>query len=129
MRPAPSGYVTVTEGSHGRNGSKADSRCLPRKPPRRLDPFLDQRLVLLGPFLREAFGGEPGAMHALGAEMVLGDEARRIVEARDGQVHVPAAFLELEAERGPALAAIGPPRDRGAFEPVGRVLPLNLGLL
>src|SRR5690348_1308426 len=28
MRPAPSGYVTVTEGSHGRKGWKADIRFL-----------------------------------------------------------------------------------------------------
>ena len=57
----------------------------PREPARRVDPFVDQRLVILGPLLRQAFGVEPGAMHALGAEMMLWHEVRRILEAGDGQ--------------------------------------------
>ena len=65
-------------------------------------------------------------MDALGAEMVLGHEARGIVERGDGEVHIVAAFQELEAERGAAFPAKRPPRDRRAVVPIGLRLPADV---
>ena len=59
---------------------------------------------------------------------LVGPEARRVVEGGDRQVHV-RAFLELEAERGAAFAAIRPPGDRRAVVPVRPAVPANVGLL
>src|SRR4051812_25079514 len=93
-----------------------------------LDPAVDERLVLLGPVFGQALGVQPGAMHALGAEMMLRPEPRRIVERADGQIHI-LAVGKGEAERRSAFAAIRPPRDRRGGIPVGLALPGDVGLL
>src|SRR5438067_2325361 len=95
----------------------------------RLDPFVDEDGIILGAHFRQAFGVEPGAVDALGAEMMLRAEPRRIIERSDRQIHLVAALLELEAERRAALAAIGTPGDRRAFIPIGFVLPPDVRLL
>src|SRR5437763_7508106 len=95
----------------------------------RLDPFVDQWLIFLGALLRQPFGVEPGAVDALRAEMMLGNERRRVVEARNRQVHVLAALLEAEANRGPALTAVRALGDRRARVPVRLAAPLYVRLL
>ena len=42
-----------------------------RKVAGRFDPFVDQLLMLVGAHFRQAFGVQPGAVDALGAEMML----------------------------------------------------------
>src|SRR4051812_2576671 len=86
----------------------------------RLHPAVDQRLIFVRPIFRQAVRGEPRAVHALRAEMVLRLEARRIVERADRQVHI-VAVEKGEAERRPAFPAIRPPRDRRGGVPVGLV--------
>src|SRR5687768_14535386 len=68
-------------------------------------------------------------MDALGAEMMLGPEPRRVVEGGDGEVHLVAAFLEGEAERGTASRAIWAASDRRAVVPFGLALPVDIGQL
>src|SRR3954452_23455020 len=60
--------------------------------------------------------------------MMLGLEARRVVEARNRQVHLVAPLPELEAERRPAFAAIRPLGDWRAVIPVGLLLPRHVSL-
>src|SRR5206468_12823914 len=109
-----------------RNGPRPDSSG---EGAGRLDPLVDQRLIFLGALLRQPFGVEPGAVDALRAEMMLGNERRRVVEARNRQVHVLAALLEAEAKRGPALAAEGQLGDRRARVTVRLDAPIHVRLL
>src|SRR3954463_13856302 len=85
----------------------------------RLDPFVDQRLIALGPFLGQSFGVEPRPVQAFRTEMMPRLKRRRIVKARNRQVHILAALFEAEAERCPALTAERPLGNRGARIPVG----------
>src|SRR3546814_19568114 len=50
-----------------------------------LHPAIDERLVLVGAISGQVACVEPCLMHALGAEMMLGREPRRTVEAADRQ--------------------------------------------
>src|SRR5579884_441638 len=100
----------------------------PRDAIRSAWPNLIQLTFVCANFL-QPLGVEPGAVHALRAEMVLGPEPRRIVETGDGQVHFVAPFPEPEAQRSTAFAAKWSPRDRRAVVPVGLTLPENISLL
>src|SRR4249919_3683366 len=61
------------------------------------DPFADQLLMLVSAHFRQAFGVEPGAVHAFRAEVVPGPERRRIVKRGNCQVHLVGILLEHEA--------------------------------
>src|SRR3954469_8314422 len=76
----------------------------------RLDPAVHERLIFLGAIFGQALGIEPGAVHALGAEMMLRLEARRLVERADRHIHI-LAVREGEAERSAAFPPIRPARD------------------
>src|SRR6185369_494938 len=95
----------------------------------RVDPFVDELLIILGPDFLEAFGIQPLAMHALCTEVVFGREAERVIEARDCQVHVLAAVLEPEPEGRAAFATVGALGDGRAVVPVRLVIPPHLALL
>src|SRR3546814_161494 len=62
-------------------------------------------LGLVGAIAGQVACVEPCLMHALGAEMMLGREPRRIVEADDRQIHIITALVEREAQRRPARRA------------------------
>src|SRR3546814_8998665 len=57
-----------------------------------LHPAIDERLVLVGAISGQVACVEPCLMHALGAEMMLGREPRRIVEAADRQIPILTAL-------------------------------------
>src|SRR3546814_10917089 len=70
-----------------------------------LHPAIDERLVLVGAISGQVACVEPCLMPALGAEMMLGREPRRTVEAADRQIHILTALLEREAQRRTARRA------------------------
>src|SRR3546814_5292435 len=75
-----------------------------------LHPAIDERLVLVGAISGQVACVEPCLMHALGAEMMLGREPRRIVEAADRQIHIPAMLttpLIYVADAGTGHVSIG----------------------
>lgn len=91
----------------------------------RCDPLVDELLILVGPILGEAFGIEPRTMQALGAEMMLGLEWRRIVESGDGQVELIGILREHESKRRAAQATERAFRDGRTIIPVGFADPAH----
>src|SRR3546814_13849164 len=85
-----------------------------------LHPAIDERLVLVGAISGQVACVEPCLMHALGAEMMLGREPRRIVEAADRQIHILTALVEREAQRRPARRAAWALGERRGGVPIGR---------
>src|SRR3546814_10236302 len=67
-----------------------------------LHPAIDERLVLVGAISGQVACVEPCLMHDLGAEMMLGREPPRLVEAADRQLHILTALVERESQRHPA---------------------------
>src|SRR5687768_15826502 len=107
--------------------SGAANSCLVGELANGLDPAFREGLVVFGPIFGQPFGRDPGAVHALDSEMMLGAVTRRIVERRNGEVH-DLAVGKGEAERCAAFAAIGPPRDRRGDVPVRLALPFDVRL-
>src|SRR6476660_4046925 len=89
-----------------------------------LYPAVHRRLMLIRAIFGKPFGIEPGTMHALHAEMVLGLEARRVVERAERQVHVLAVRI-FERQRRAASRAIASPGDRRGMEIIGLALPAH----
>src|SRR4030095_6246428 len=102
---------------------------LAREFARALSRFVVHLLIGAGAHLFEALRIEPGAVHALRAEMVVRLEPRRVVEARHRQVHIFASVAEFESQRGTAFTAERANGNRRAFIPVRLMAPANLSLL